>query len=82
MAENEKGNYQICSPGEQKRLSQALVDVDDEIIVGDGVDIRTGELAIDQDSLQQQISHELVSFDANQAQRSTVLFAQEINKFR
>lgn len=35
-------------PGDEKRLVQAVVDIDDEIVVGNGVNIWTRKLAVDE----------------------------------
>lgn len=41
----------VCVPGDEKRLVQAVVDIDDEIIVGNGVNIWARKLAVDEYSL-------------------------------
>lgn len=39
-------------PGEEERLVELVEDVDDEVVVGDGLDLRPRELVVDQDPLQ------------------------------
>ena len=52
------GQWRRCSgeysyvPGEEERLVELVEDVDDEVVVGDGLDLRPRELVVDQDPLQ------------------------------
>lgn len=41
-------------PCNEERLRQAVVNVDNEVVIGDGVDFRPGKLPIDQNTLQKQ----------------------------
>lgn len=41
-----------CVPGEEEWLVEVVVNIDDEVVVGDGVYLRPRELAIDQYPLQ------------------------------
>ena len=44
------GEYSYV-PGEEERLVELVEDVDDEVVVGDGLDLRPRELVVDQDPL-------------------------------
>ena len=39
-------------PGQEERLVELVEDVDDEVVVGDRLDLRPRELVVDQDPLQ------------------------------
>jgi hypothetical protein len=47
--EREKGG---CVPGKEEGLVQAVKHVDNEVVIGNGVNIRARELAVDEYSLQ------------------------------
>lgn len=52
MELNERLAAGKCVPGEEEWLGEVVVDVDDEVVVGDGLDLRPRELVVDQDPLQ------------------------------
>jgi hypothetical protein len=43
-----------CEPGDEKRLIQAVEDIDNEIVICNRMNVRTWELAIDKYSLKKQ----------------------------
>lgn len=52
LREREGEGERVCVPGKEEGLIQTVKHVDDEVVIGNGVNIRARELAIDENSLQ------------------------------
>lgn len=50
-------------PGDEKRLVQAIVDIDNEIVIGDGVNIWAWELSINEYSLKMENRSDRIGLD-------------------
>lgn len=58
VLETEK-RERIFSPGDEERFWQAVMDIDNEVVIGNRVDIRPWKLSIDKNSLQNKHHHPL-----------------------
>lgn len=58
VLETEK-RERIFSPGDEERLWQAVMDIDNEVVICNRVDVRPWKLSIDKNSLQNKHHHPL-----------------------
>jgi hypothetical protein len=74
----ERGNARSALPCNEEGLVEFVVDVDDEVVVGDAVDARAGKLPVDQDALQHEMQFCKIKCSAMKAEEQTEYSASQV----